>query len=43
LRRLRRTIAASQPSPALARAAAFRAAEIMHGDVLAWDRVMEIV
>ena len=43
LRRLRRAIAAAQPSPALARAAAFRAAEIMHGDVLAWDRVMEIV
>jgi hypothetical protein len=43
LRRLRRAIAASPSSPAVARAAAFRAAEIMHEDVLSWDRVMEIV
>jgi hypothetical protein len=43
LRRLRRAIASSQPSAAVARAAAFRAAEIMHEDVLSWDRVMEIV
>ena len=43
LRRLRRAIGASQPSPAVARAAALRAAEIMHEDVLSWDRVMEIV
>jgi hypothetical protein len=43
LRRLRRAIASSEPSPAVARAAAFRAAEIMHEDVLSWDRVMEIV
>jgi hypothetical protein len=43
LRRLRRAIAAAQPSAAVARAAAFRAAEIMHEDVLSWDRVMEIV
>jgi hypothetical protein len=43
LRRLRRTIAAAPPSPAVASAAALRAAEIMHEDVLSWDRVMEIV
>jgi hypothetical protein len=43
LRRLRRTIASSQSSSATASAAAFRAAEIMHEDVLDWDRVMEIV
>jgi hypothetical protein len=40
---LRRAIAAAPPSSALARAAAFRAAEIMHEDVLNWDRVMQVV
>jgi hypothetical protein len=43
LRRLRRAIESAEPSPALARAAAYRAAQIMHEDVLSWDRVMEIV
>jgi hypothetical protein len=40
---LRRAIASAPASAALARAAALRAAQIMHEDVSVWDRVMEIV
>jgi len=43
LRGLRRALDGASPSAALARAAAMRAAEIMHDDVSSWDRVMEIV
>ncbi len=43
LRGLRRALDGAPPSAALARAAASRAAEIMHDDVSSWDRVMEIV
>jgi len=43
LRRFRRALAGATPSEALARAAASRAAEIMHDDIASWDRVMEIV
>jgi hypothetical protein len=43
LRRLRRALVGAPPNAALARAAASRAAEIMHDDVSSWDRVMEIV
>jgi hypothetical protein len=43
LRRLRRARAGAPANATLARAAASRAAEIMHDDVSSWDRVMEIV
>ncbi|MGO9768002.1 MAG: hypothetical protein ACLPSW_00310 [Roseiarcus sp.] len=43
LRALGRALEGASPSAALARAAATRAAEIMHDDVTSWDRVMEIV
>ena len=43
LRGLRRALDGAPPSATLARAAATRAAEIMHDDVSSWDRVMEIV
>ncbi|HYA73543.1 MAG TPA: hypothetical protein VEF36_10350 [Roseiarcus sp.] len=43
LRGLRRALDGAPPSATVARAAATRAAEIMHEDVSSWDRVMEIV
>ena len=43
LRALGRALEGASPSAALARAAAARAAEIMHDDVSSWNRVMEIV
>jgi hypothetical protein len=43
LRGLRRALDGAPPSATVARAAATRAAEIMHDDVSSWDRVMEIV
>lgn len=43
LRELSNAISAAAPNASLARAAAAKAAQIMHEDVMTWDRVMEIL